>query len=241
MSTRSCLDAECGDREHLMNTRFTRVGVAVLALMVLSPWPSAAASFLLDFDSGLVSMFDGVPISQAYGDGPNHDVVYTSREGPGAALAYPTSPRFWDLDYGDLRFVTYCDECELAGVGEIAILPLPGYVVTLRSFDLGGYRYDPLVGPAEFNSQFTIYDAAHGVLFSSGAMTVAGGPGHLSFAPNLTSGTGVILQWGPDAYDVGLDNVAFDVSPSAPVPEPASLLLVATGLAAAGVKRWRAL
>ena len=65
--------------------------------------------------------------------------------------------------------------------------------------------------------------------------------GHSSFTPDLTSSSGIILQWGPDAYDTGIDNVAFDVSPSAPVPEPASLLLVATGLAAAGVKRWRAL
>lgn len=225
-----------GGTAHLMHTRMTRVGVAVLALVLLHPWPSAAASFLLDFDSGLVSMFDGVPISQAYGDGPSHDVVYNSRVSAGNTAPLPEQVLFWDSGYGDLVAVSYCGWCdELTGVGEIAILPLPGHVVTLASFDLAGYLGD-------FDSQFTIYDAAYGVLFSSGAITVQGDVGgHSSFTPDLTSSSGIILQWGPDAYDTGIDNVAFDVSPSAPVPEPASLLLVATGLAAAGVKRWRAL
>ena len=56
---------------------------------------------------------------------------------------------------------------------------------------------------------------------------------------------GIILRWGPNGYDVGLDNIRFDVraiDSGSAVPEPATwaMMIAGFGLAGAGLRRRRA-
>ena len=175
-------------------------------------------------------------INQGYGDISGQlNVVYTSRVAPGNSGTDASSLRPWDVGYNELTNVLYAKNP--GNVAEIALQHMAGYTVTLNSFDLGAYEYNQL------NSKYTIYDGAYRELFSSGIIpvgTVGSGPtvpgqsSHFTF--DLTSANGLIIQWGPDGYDVGIDNLDFTVKA---VPEPSTMLFLATGLAGILGYGWR--
>ena len=57
---------------------------------------------------------------------------------------------------------------------------------------------------------------------------------------NSAFGDGFIVRWGPDGYEVGLDNIRYDVRPlTSAVPEPTSwaLMIVGFGVAGMGLRR----
>ena len=66
------------------------------------------------------------------------------------------------------------------------------------------------------------------------------GPRHSGFGLGSPGASTAYIEWGTD-WNIGIDNISFDVirDPSAPVPEPGSLVLLATalGLAVAGQRR----
>ncbi|MBP6878112.1 MAG: PEPxxWA-CTERM sorting domain-containing protein [Phenylobacterium sp.] len=69
-------------------------------------------------------------------------------------------------------------------------------------------------------------------------------PKHGHASVNSSYRDGLILRWGPDGYDVGLDNVRFDVRPaSSAVPEPGTwaMMILGTGCVGAALRRRRAL
>ncbi|MEB3261209.1 MAG: hypothetical protein VKP63_11345 [Cyanobacteriota bacterium] len=112
------------------------------------------------------------------------------------------------------------------GTGQIKLLPLPGYQVTLQGFDLGAW---PRV---DRSSQVTVYaaDLSTVVVLDPPPLTISGTLAkQYSFAgPQFTRLDGFAIQFGPDGFNVGMDNLRFDVSP---VPGPLPLLGVAGLLA----------
>ena len=129
---------------------------------------------------------------------------------------------FWDADYSNLRDVAYgCD----GGTAQVKLAPAPGYVVTLISFDLGAW---PQV---DRPSQVAIYSGNIATLiFADPApLTIAGSVAkHYVFSgPLFTSPDGYLIQFGPDGYNVGIDNLSFAVSP---VPGPLPFFGVAASL-----------
>jgi hypothetical protein len=208
--------------------RTTTLGLGMLAAAVMSP----AHSTVLTFDGNICDFFstsacnNGRDILQTYGDQPGVlDVVYY-RNG----LASGIDPLlFWSTQYSGLVNVAYGSGIGTLGTAEIFLSPAPGYSVTLNGFSLGAYQVDR-------TSQYAILGGDGTPLSSSGLITVLGStPTQVSVAE--TSSDGIRIRWGPDAYNVGIDNIDFTISGVRQIPEPSTVALLA--LALAGLT-WRA-
>ena len=127
---------------------------------------------------------------------------------------------YWDTGYGSLVDVAFGDGLAGTQTAEIFLSPVGGATVKLLGLDLGAWLSAPR------NTQVTILDGLGATLWSSGAIQVQDTT-NLVF--DLESTSGIRIQWGPTAYYVAVDNLAFEV-----VPEPAAAALLALGLAALG-------
>lgn len=198
--------------------------VAIATLWVSPPVHATVLTFDGNICNGGNLCADGRAIDQTYGDIAGQlDVVYSSRDGNGnTAVGAPFLP-WWQENYSDLLNIAWALN---GAVGEVALFPLAGFQVTLNSFDLGAWPN------ADRDSQVTIYDSTYNPLISSGPITIDGIV-HSQFLPNLTNANGLIIQWGPDAFNVGIDNINYTVQPTnGTVPEPTTWLLLASGLVA---------
>jgi hypothetical protein len=130
---------------------------------------------------------------------------------------------WWDTDYSDLTNVAWGAP---GGTPKIFLQPLGGASVTLNGFDLGSWPH------FANNTQVTIVDGLNNILFSSGQISISG-VSHTHFSGPYTSTTGIGIQFGPDGYNVGIDNIDFSVS-GGTVPEPATLGMLLLGLAGLG-------
>ena len=188
------------------------LGTAAATAAVLTGAPAQAVT--LTFDAGQL------------------DVRYDAIVGDAAPLD-PLS--WWGSSYSDLSGVAWGGAGDASGVAEILLRPLAGYQVTLQGFDLGAYPN------TDRTTQVTIRSLAGGVLATSGTFTVDGDV-RSSLAYDITRTDGIRIQWGPNAYSVGIDNVRFTVSQAA-IPEPASWAMMILGFGAAGGvmrrNRWR--
>ena len=161
-----------------------------------------------------------------YGSTAQVAVSYATRASAGTSASSASNLSYWSTDYNNLLDVAFANS---GSVAEISFIPSANFSVTLNSFDLGAWINTTRT------TQYTIYDALYNVLFSSGSIDVGNGTiSASSFAPAITSTTGMILQFGPDAYNVGIDNVSFtandlQINPN-PVPEPGSLALLGAAL-----------
>lgn len=154
------------------------------------------------------------PINQAYGDSSSVDVTYQASPGSPASMYY------WTDSYSGLNAVAFGDSG--SGVPTILIVPTAGNVVTLGGFDIGSWPNSTR------NSQVTVIDLASGIkLVNTGTIAIPG-DAPSSFSINATSSGGFSIAFGPEGYNVGIDNIAFT---TAPVPEPGTWALMALGLA----------
>jgi PEP-CTERM motif len=169
--------------------------------------------------SDFVAFGNGSHISQAYGDAA--DVGFSFFNFAGS----PTSMAFWLDAYSGLERVAY------GGVPVITITALGGNFVSLESFQLGAW---PTTNRAP---QVTVTEFGTGnVLQSTGPITVLGTTPS-TFDINATSANGLQITFGPEGFNVGIDN---NVYSTAPIPEPGTWALMAlrlAGVAAAARRR----
>lgn len=197
----------------------TAIGAAIAT--VLAAAPTIATADVLTFDGGACSggCSNYASILQSYGDIAGQlDVEYKRSQPNGGSLSW------WNV-YSDLNGVAWGDP---GGVSEVFLRPLAGFQVTLLGFDLGSYGGD------NRSSQVTLLGGNGDVLGAFPNLII--GATHQSFASNLTRSDGIRIQWGPDAYDVGIDNIAFEVTaiPTGGVPEPATWAIMILGFGAVG-------
>ncbi len=194
--------------------------VSSLLGFVLIVLPTVSFSVTLTFDGnicsfgGTSSCLNGRLIGQNYGDIEGQlDIIWDNwLAGVGSS-----NFSFWSTGYSGLENVGYGTGSATA---EIFLSPAPGYQVTLQGFDLGAYPN------TDRESQVTLLTGLGQELFSSGPITVLGStPSEFNFG--LTSDEGFRIQFGPEASNVGIDNLEYTVTV---VPLPAAAWLFGSGL-----------
>lgn len=193
---------------------------------------AAMLNFPTNICASIANCADGSFISETYGDVPGAlEVSFRNLQGEPTI----TELRYWNSGYGDLQGVAWTRRSDALSQAEIFLKPLNGRVVTLSGFDLGAFNN------VARSSQFTILDGDFNVLFESGALTIpAQLHSHFEFT-NLTTTNGIRIQWGPSAFNVGIDNIDFTASfAGQAVPVPPAITLFAGGLALLARRRHRA-
>ena len=207
-----------------------QLGASCFILTLAGSWalflgarPSLANPVTLDFSFN-PALAPGAAIPQSYGDIAGQlDMIYSSVAGPGSQVpCFDPGVYFWDADYSNLKDVAYgCD----GGTAQVKLAPAPGYLVTLIGFDLGAWQQ------VDRPSQVAIYSGniSTPIFADPAPLTIAGSAAkHYVFSgPLFTSPEGYVIQFGPDGYNVGIDNLSFAVSP---VPGPLPLFGVAASL-----------
>lgn len=217
---------------------------AVFALSLLSGGPSNATLLIFEPETGAFPLDSAIP--QGYGD----RVVSTVQDGfhygldggatPNVVASYVSA--FAGLSsYADLVNVAHTDA--LTGLMEIELAADPGFVVRIRSFNVGGF------GPNDYNiNAIRVFDQDDAALYETTSQHVEGdgfGPPHSVYLDACADFTqcellpelvGSRLTIKVDASNlgqrgaVGFDNVIFEQS-AVRVPEPGSLVLFVLGVA----------
>jgi hypothetical protein len=188
--------------------------------------PSHAA--VIDFTDTGCTAINGVNclIPQTYGDTADVDVSYRALN---AATGQPVgSGLFMFSNYGDLTNVVFGGTDMLHYVAEITLTAKVDRLLSLQSFDVATYNGRSSTVP------ISIYDLAGNLL--SGGTYATRSPTHATVTPATSYLSGVVIRWGPDSYNVGLDNIAYDVRATVPlpVPEPATWALMLCGFGSVG-------
>lgn len=235
-----------------------RVTFALTALVFLSI--QSVSATILTFD-GLLGPTGGPianynPISQAYGDnvnGPSDGAgsyLMGNAWTPNITTSYRTALisdnstdvnyiDWWNSNYGDLTNVGFAASAS-GRYAEIALTAAPGFRVGLNSFDLAGWSQAD-----HTNQTVAVLDGtSNTILFQETNGTIAGaGPSHSHFGSSDGSvrfiGQNLIIRYGYNDWNVGIDNINFDQLPAADgaVPEPATFGLVGLALLAVPLLR----
>ncbi len=168
----------------------------------------------------------GISINQTYGDVAGVvDVTYTN-------VLSPTNPLVWWPDsYNNLYGVLWAQGSDAASHARIDLVPAAGQQLTLQGFDLGAYS----------NTTRATNVAVYAIGSATALYTFAGNVGNSNvsatpFSFNLSSATGIRIEFFNSAFNVGIDNIRFDV---APIPEPGTLALMLAGMAALAARARR--
>ena len=133
--------------------------------------------------------------------------------------------RWWDRDYNDLQGVVWADGGDTNSHGQI-VLKAENGSVKLNAMDFGAYPNTTL------GTHISVQTLGGSVLFSYNGDVGAGAGSHNSFLPNVSATGGLVIDWYNSAYNVGVGNVNFTVTP---VPEPETYAMFLAGLGIFGV------
>ena len=192
-----------------------------------------AAADILTFDGSICNGGNACTnfavIDQIYGDTTGLDVIWDGNSPGNDGFSY------WADAYSGMTNVAFGYDNGI----EIYLKPLAGYQVTLLGFDIGSW---PNI---DRTSSVRVLSGDNGTIFTdTGDIRILGSePTHFGY--NATRADGFRIQFGPENYNVGIDNIEFRVSQidGAVVPEPATwaLMIGGFGLAGATLRRRRAL
>lgn len=200
---------------------------------------SASQANVLDFGQSGTPMFCsstadglGAPIAcangsyflQSYGDIASAvDVTYSApRINDGRSL------RWWAENYNDLYGVLWADSSDADSRARIEIKPLGGKTVTLTHFDFGAFLNSTR------DTTINVFAIGNPIALFTYAGPVGSGLMHNGFDLNVSSTTGLRLEWKDSAFNVGVDNVTFTLDAVGAVPEPSTYALLLAGLAVCG-------
>ncbi len=134
--------------------------------------------------------------------------------------------KYWDV-YSNLNSIAWGGSATTGYFSEITFTANNANdTVTLQSFDFGSYQN------ANRGSQVSIHDLSGSLLWNGGSFNVAATA--LNFSPSISNVGGLLLRWGADGYDVGIDNVNYAVSSVTAVPEPETYAMMLAGLGLLG-------
>ena len=183
---------------------------ALLLLTTLFSTARVYADVVIDFDD--LTLADGQPIPQTYGDTLSFDVSYRELDSFGDGAVAVSSLAFWTNDYGDLQNVAWGSDNITSRVAEIRFDSLSANPLVLN-------RFDAACWDGSANSEtFRVYDGNYSLLFELASFDVDDVTRD-TITPNVFSGT-LILQW-DYPWAVAVDNISITA-----VPEPSSLAML---------------
>lgn len=212
--------------------RTMAAGAAGLLVAAMTPAVASAGVTVLDFNGGCGpgGCGNGSQVSESYGDQVGLNVSYRSINVV-TGKTYEPYLKTWQNGYGDLTNVIWGGADRTGFRSEITFDVAAGYEIRLIGFDYATYFPGNETVPiniATLDGE-TVYNDRYAVTRGS----------HNYFGANTDFfRSGFTLSWGPDGYEVGLDNIAFEVRaievPTGGVPEPGTWALMILGLGAAG-------
>jgi hypothetical protein len=191
---------------------------AVAACFGIAP---AHAVETIDFsNTGCTSSGVNCLIPQSYGDTGLVDVSYRTIN---TVTGVPTSGLFaFASGYGDLHDVVYGGTNGSTFLSEITLTAKHGAKISLESFDLASF------GGAR-NAPVTVRDLQGNILSS---LTVKTNGTHVSWTTGTDYLDGIVIRWGPDGYNVGLDNLSYTTLAA---PEAGTWAMMVAGFGLLGI------
>ena len=187
----------------LRRVLFAVLSVSPLMLVAATTLPAQAARSLT-FTFPRLS--DGSDIPAGYGDIPNAlSTEFSCEDGSRA--------RYWKEDYSDLDGVAY--GCSSSST-QIVFKPEPGYSLKLLGLDFGAYSSDR-------NSKLRISEGSTVRLEEDPMQVLTSQRKSYEFDEfefiRVSGGSELAISWGPDSYNVGIDNIRFQlIRVPAPLP-----------------------